>query len=128
MRCRLVCLWLGVLLTVLCRRIPAAEIERAADAPQPLSPQESAACIRLPEGLRIELVASEPLIQEPSCIAFDEYGRLFVTELHGYNVEGELDVAELNKTGQLDREVRCHGSGNATAARIIEYGVTLITR
>lgn len=84
----------------------AAEIERAPDAPQPLSPTESANRMQLPAGFRIELVASEPLIQEPSCLAFDEYGRLFVTELHGYNVEGELDVAELNKTGKLDKEVR----------------------
>ena len=101
-----VCLLLCLLLCLLCHVSSAAEIERAADAPQPLSPEESASRMRLPDGFRIELVASEPLIQEPSCIAFDEYGRLFVTELHGYNVEGELDVVELNKTGKLDREVR----------------------
>ena len=97
---RLLLIWL------LAGTLHSGEIERAADSPQPKSPAESAACIRLPEGFRIELVASEPLIQEPSCIAFDEYGRLFVTELHGYNVEGELDVKELNKTGKLDKEVR----------------------
>ena len=83
-----------------------AQIKPADDAPQPKSPQESASLMALPEGFRIELVASEPLIQEPSCVAFDEFGRMFVTELHGYNVEGELDVAELNKTGKLDKEVR----------------------
>ena len=60
-----------------------SEIKKAADAPQPLSPKESAKHIRLPEGFRIELVASEPIVEEPSCIAWDEHGRVFVCELHG---------------------------------------------
>ena len=81
-------------------------VQPAADAPKPLSPAESAARMQLPDGFRIELVASEPLIADPSCIAFDERGRLFVCELHGYNIEGYLDVQELNKTGVLDKEVR----------------------
>ena len=87
-------------------KIATADIESAPDAPQPLSPYESAAAMQLPEGFRIELVASEPLIQDPSCIAFDERGRLFVCELHGYNLEGHLDVVELNKTGVLDTKVQ----------------------
>jgi len=81
-------------------------IQPAADAPKPLSPEASAAKIKLPEGFRIELVAKEPVVEEPSCVAFDPRGRMFVCELHGYNVEGEIDVAELNKTGELDRTVR----------------------
>ena len=31
---------------------------------------------------------------------------MFVSELHGYNLAGHLDIAELNKTGQLDTRVR----------------------
>ena len=85
---------------------PRPSIQPADDAPQPLSPSESAARIQLPEGFRIELVASEPLIREPSCLAFDERNRIFVCELHGYNIEGHLDVTELNKTGVLDKQVR----------------------
>ena len=54
----------------------------------------------------MELVASEPIVQDPSCLAFDEMGRMFVCKLHGYNIEGHLDVVKLNKTGQLDTEVR----------------------
>ena len=81
-------------------------IQPAADAPQPMTPEESASKMRLPEGFRIDLVASEPLIEDPSCIAFDERGQMFVCELHGYNVEGHIDVTELNKTGVLDMKVR----------------------
>jgi putative membrane-bound dehydrogenase-like protein len=31
---------------------------------------------------------------------------MFVSELHGYNLAGQLDIEELNKTGQLDTQVR----------------------
>ena len=82
------------------------EIVRALDAPQPLSPVESLQKVRVPGGFEMRLVASEPIVKEPSGIAFDEWGRLFVCELHGYNVEGEIDVRELNESGTLDREVR----------------------
>ncbi len=64
------------------------QIEPAGDAPQPKSPEASKAEVEIPEGFRLELVASEPLIKEPSCIAFDARGHLFVSELHGYNIEG----------------------------------------
>ena len=54
----------------------------------------------------MKLVAAEPLIREPTGVCWDEQGRMFVTELHGYNVEGQYDIDELNKTGKLDLEVR----------------------
>ncbi|MDR3405817.1 MAG: c-type cytochrome [Chthoniobacter sp.] len=54
----------------------------------------------------MKLIASEPLIHEPSGVCWDEGGRMFVCELHGYNVEGQYDIDELNKTGKLDMEVR----------------------
>jgi putative membrane-bound dehydrogenase-like protein len=91
---------------LLCFSASAAEINPAADAPQPLPPEESARRFKLPPGFRIELVASEPLIREPSGVCWDEQGRLFVCELHGYNLEGHLDVQDLNQTGVLDHEVR----------------------
>ena len=75
-------------------------------APLPLSPSESVRELRLPEGFRIELVASEPLVVEPSCVVFDGRGRMFVSEIHGFNLEGEIDVKELNKSGKVDRTVR----------------------
>ncbi len=105
-----------------------APIRPADDAPQPMTPRQSATKIRVPDGFSIELVASEPLIQEPSCIAFDHRGRLFVCELHGYNMEGQIDVAELNKTGVLDRTVRrirweLQGGPIADQAAAHQFGV-----
>ncbi len=76
------------------------------DAPQPLSPAESASTVSLPEGYSLELLAAEPLIRNPSGVCWNEHGHLFVCELHGYNAEGQYDIEELNKTGKLDRVVR----------------------
>ena len=84
----------------------AAEIPLATDAPRPLTPEESQQRFQLPPGFRIELVASEPHVADPVAMAFDARGRIFVCEIHGYNLEGYLDVLELNKTGVLDKAVR----------------------
>ena len=105
-----------------------ARIQPAEDAPQPLAPGESAKRIRLPEGFQINLVASEPVVKEPSGIAFDEHGRVFVCELHGYNIEGHIDTQELNKTGKLDKTVRrirweFKGGKIAEEAAKQQYGV-----
>ncbi len=92
--------WVG---SVAC--VTAADLAEP-KAPQPLSPSASVSKLRLPEGFRIELVASEPVVVEPSCVAFDGRGRMFVGEIHGFNLEGEIDVKELNKSGKVDRTVR----------------------
>ncbi len=81
-------------------------IQLADDAPLALSPEESRQRFRLPAGFRIELVASEPHLADPAAMAFDARGRILVCEIHGYNLEGYLDVLEVNKTGELDTQVR----------------------
>ena len=50
----------------------------------PLSPAEQAKRFWLPEGYRIEAVLADPDIDNPGHIAFDGNGRMFVTELRGY--------------------------------------------
>ncbi len=89
-----------------CALTASAQIPRATDSPKPRSPSASAASFHLPPGFRAELVASEPLIREPSGLCWDEHGRLFVSELHGYNVDGFYDIQELNKTGRLDTDIK----------------------
>jgi putative membrane-bound dehydrogenase-like protein len=82
------------------------EIEFATDGPKPLSPEESARSFQVPDGFHVDLVAAEPLIQEPSGVCWDADGRMYVSELHGYNLEGQYDIDALNKSGKLDRVVR----------------------
>ena len=59
--CLPLCL-LGITMTGTIR----GQIPKPDDAPRPLSPDESAGRFKVPAGFRIELVASEPLIREPS--------------------------------------------------------------
>jgi putative membrane-bound dehydrogenase-like protein len=98
--------WLGTFLSLFAAVLPAAEIQLATDAPKPLSPAESRKLFRLPRGFRIELVASEPFVADPVAMDFDAKGRIFVCEIHGYNLEGYLDALKQNKTGVLDKAVR----------------------
>ncbi len=91
---------------ILASNLAGGEIPPATDAPQPLAPEESAKRFQLPKGFHIELVAAEPLVADPVAMDFDTRGRIFVCEIHGYNLEGYLDVLEANKTGVLDKAVR----------------------
>ena len=49
-----------------------------------LTGEEALKSFRLPPGFRIELLASEPLVQNPVAMAFDPDGRLYVAEMRGY--------------------------------------------
>lgn len=49
-----------------------------------LSPEESMKTFYLPEGYEVELVASEPMIDEPVAIAWDGNGRMYVAEMNTY--------------------------------------------
>lgn len=50
----------------------------------PQSPEESLRSFRLPKGYRLEVVASEPMISEPSALAWDGNGRMYVAQLETY--------------------------------------------
>jgi putative membrane-bound dehydrogenase-like protein len=65
------------------------------DAPTdpPKSPEESLACFQVEDGVRVELVAAEPLVFDPVSIGFDEHGHLFVVEYSDYP-EGPKNPAE----------------------------------
>src|SRR5688500_9802923 len=49
-----------------------------------LSRADSRKTMVLPPGYRLELVASEPMIQEPVLIEWDTSGRMWVVEMPGY--------------------------------------------
>jgi len=82
----------------------------AAIQAQPLSPAEALERFRLEEGLRVELVAAEPLAADPVEIAFDEPGKMFVVEASGYNAptgakpRSRIRILEdLDGDGRMDR-------------------------
>ena len=59
------------------------------------TPEEQLKTFILQPGYRLELVLADPIIQEPTAIAFDGNGRMFVVEDRSY-------MLDLDMTGQLD--------------------------
>jgi putative membrane-bound dehydrogenase-like protein len=51
---------------------------------RPLSPQQSLATFRTAEEMKVELVAAEPLVEDPVAVAFGPDGRLWVVEMGDY--------------------------------------------
>jgi len=54
----------------------------------PLSPEESLSRIQLPPGYKVELVAAEPMVQEPVALCWDGDGRMYVAEMNTYMIDG----------------------------------------
>jgi mono/diheme cytochrome c family protein/glucose/arabinose dehydrogenase len=80
----------------------------------PKSPEEESATFQLPSNLEMQLVASEPMIQDPVVMTFDEDGRLWVVEMRGFMPDidgnGETDpsgrvsiLEDTNGDGMMDK-------------------------
>jgi mono/diheme cytochrome c family protein len=81
-----------------------------------LTPAEALETFELPEGFEIELVASEPLINDPIQVVFDDVGRMWVVEWTSYmpdidatnELEPTCEIAVLSDTdgdGVMDKRV-----------------------
>ena len=79
-----------------------------------LSPEDALKTFYMPPGYRVELVASEPLIQEPVALDWDTEGRLWAVEMPGFMADitgsnehepiGRVVVLEdTNHDGRMDR-------------------------
>ena len=87
---------------------------RPADGPSPaLTPAQELATFQISPELKVQLVAAEPLVQDPVVITFDPDGRLWVVEMRGYmpdiNGKGENEpvgrvsvLEDTNYDGQMD--------------------------
>lgn len=76
----------------------------------PLTPEEQAKHFVLPEGYRLELVLAEPHIDEPTAIAFDGNGRMFVLEDRGYMQDADA-TGELDPIGRISMHEDRDGDG-----------------
>lgn len=90
----------------------------------PLTPTQAITTFQLADSnLEIELVASEPLIQDPVAITFDERGRLWVVEMLGFmkDIDG---TGETDKTGRVS--VLFDDDGDGTMDRSIIFLDSLV--
>lgn len=79
---------------------PATRKVTAADMPRiPHTDADDALnTFRLASGFQLEVVAAEPLVSDPVAACFDEFGRMFVAEMHGYPFSQE--PTRLNPSGR----------------------------
>jgi len=70
---------------------PAPVTRDASIGQTPLAPADAIRTFTMPPGFRIQLVASEPLVKDPILAEFDEDGRLWVLELHGFAVNRQME-------------------------------------
>ncbi len=76
-----------------------------------LSPEEELKTFQLPEGYRMELVMSEPEIQEPVECVFDGNGRMYVAEMRSYmhDIDGTNEMAPISR---VSRHENTKGDGH----------------
>ena len=58
---------------------------------EPLSPEAERAALKLPDDFRVQLFASEPMINKPINLAFDDRGRLWVSSTVEYPYAAKRD-------------------------------------
>lgn len=74
-----------------------------------IAPREPNAAIRAFEiipGLRVELIASEPLVMDPVAITFDEWGRAYVVEMRGYSEREDQRLGRVSLLEDTDQDGR----------------------
>lgn len=100
------------------------EIKFNLPPPKPLTPAEELATFRLEKGFRIELVASEPMIETPVAISFDDQGRMYVVEMRGYmrDLTGSTEKEPLGRVSLL---TDTDGDGRMDKASAFVDGVVM---
>jgi mono/diheme cytochrome c family protein/glucose/arabinose dehydrogenase len=84
-----------------------SSVESPGSSEGPSSARTAAQALKtfqLEPGLKIELVASEPMVQDPVVITFDEDGRLWVVEMRGFmpDIEGKGERDPLGRVSVLE--------------------------
>ena len=84
--------------------------ERVSSKAPPLSPEESIRTMEIQPGFSITPVLTEPVIHEPSAIAWDGNGRLYVVEMRTYmqEIDGKN---QLTPTSRVSRHEDTDGDG-----------------
>src|SRR5687768_3474366 len=68
------------------------------------TPAEELASFQIADGLNVQLVASEPMVQDPVVIMFDPDGRLWVVEMRGFmpDIDGKGEEARVGRISVLE--------------------------
>ncbi|WP_157898766.1 DUF7133 domain-containing protein [Luteitalea pratensis] len=110
-------------------------VQAVSQASPALTPEQERDTFHLAPGYRVELVASEPLVQDPVAIDWAPDGRLWVVEMPGFMPDiaatGEHDaigrivvLEDSDHDGRMDRRtVFADGLVLARSVKVLEHGV-----
>ena len=110
-------------------------VQQVSNESRPLPPAAAMKTFYMPPGYSLELVASEPLVQDPVAIDWDPAGRLWVVEMPGYmrDITGAnardrigrvIVLQDKNGDGTMDtRTVFADGLVLARAVKVLDRGV-----
>src|SRR5215212_11551711 len=92
--------------------------------PEPLSAEDELKTFKIADGFEIQLVASEPLVEDPIAISFDGQGRIWVVEMRGYmhDIEGKGEDQPLGRIKLLSDE---DGDGKMDRGQIFLDGLLM---
>src|SRR4051794_7605093 len=112
-------------------------LQQVSDESPVLSPEDEMKTFFMPPGYHVELVASEPMIEEPILIDWDADGRMWVIEERGYMQDlpatnqrdpiGRISVLEdTNGDGKMDKKtVFMDGLVLPRALKVLDHGVLI---
>lgn len=74
----------------------------------PVAAKDALSTFQIADGFELEMIASEPLVSSPVDMEIDEYGRMYVVEMHGYplDVSGSGNIillADTSGDGIMDK-------------------------
>ena len=75
-----------------------------------LSKEESLKSIEVPEGYKLELILSEPEVEEPVMCAWDGNGAMYVVEMRSYMQDAD-GTGELQPISRITKHVDTNGDG-----------------
>lgn len=81
------------------------------------TPEEELATFQLEDGLQIQLVAAEPMVQDPVVMTFDPDGKLWVVEMRGFmpDIDGK---GENERVGRISILEDFDGDGRMDSSKI----------
>src|SRR4051795_5228273 len=112
-------------------------VQQVSDESPVLSPEDEMKTFFMPPGYHVELVASEPMIEEPILVDWDADGRLWVIEERGYMQDlpasnerepiGRISVLEdTDNDGKMDKKtVFMDGLVLPRALKVLDHGVLI---
>ncbi|MEX2232869.1 MAG: PVC-type heme-binding CxxCH protein [Cyclobacteriaceae bacterium] len=89
-----------------------------ASVKSPVEPEKALSTFELEPGFKMELIVAEPLVSDPVDMEIDEYGRLYVLELHGYPLDK-------SGAGKIKLLTDSDGDGRMDKSTVFAEGLTL---